>query len=459
MDSPDGNPQPFLAQFMQITLQAEAGEIAISVGIILVLLLISALISGSEVAFFSINRQQLNELEESEVEADKRIVSIIQRAKELLATLLIANNLVNITIVILSYFLTFKQFDFSSFPVLGFVIQTFVVTFLIVMFGEVVPKVYATENNLKMARKMSGLVNFSMTILKPMSWVLVQGTDLIDRRFKQYAQQVSIDELNQAIEMTYDEVPENPEEKGILKGIVNFGNISVKQVMVPRQDIKAIDIDQNFTELKAQVIDWGYSRVPVYKDSLDRLEGILYLKDLLLKLDQPADYNWHALLRKPFFVPEKKRIDDLFRDFQTKHTHMAIVVDEYGGCAGLITLEDVLEEIVGEINDEFDEEEESQLTQIDERTYVCLGKISLQDLSKNVGFDMTAFEEEMGEADTLAGLILEIAGRIPELNEQISYNGYDFVVKEADDRRIKTVQITIPGASIDPVVEGEQSEI
>jgi putative hemolysin len=459
LDSPDGKPHTLFAQLMQITLQAEAGEIALSIGIILILLFISALISGSEVAFFSINRQQLNELEDSELEADKRIVGIIQRAQELLATLLIANNLVNITIVILSYYLTFRQFDFSTFPVLGFVIQTFVITFLIVMFGEVVPKVYATENNLKMARKMSGIVNFSMIVLKPMSWVLVQGTDLIDRRFKQYAQQVSIDELNQAIEMTYEEVPENPEEKDILKGIVNFGNISVKQVMVPRQDIKAIDVDQNFTQLKAQVIDWGYSRVPVYKESLDHLEGILYLKDLLLKLDEPEHYNWRDLLRKPFFVPEKKRIDDLFRDFQTKHTHMAIVVDEYGGCAGLITLEDVLEEIVGEINDEFDEEEESQLNQIDERTYVCMGKISLQDLSKNVGFDMDAFEEVMGEADTLAGLILEIAGRIPEINEQISYNGYDFIVTEADARRIKTVQITVPGEASNADGNGEQSEI
>ena len=459
MDSPDGNPHSLFAQLMQITLQAEAGEIALSIGIIFVLLFISALISGSEVAYFSINRQQLNELEDSEQEADKRIVAIIQKAKELLATLLIANNLVNITIVILSYYLTFRQFDFSSFPVLGFVIQTFVVTFLIVMFGEVVPKVYATENNLKMARKMSGIIGFSMTVLKPMSWVLVQGTDLIDRRFKQYAQQVSIDELNQAIEMTYEEVPENPEEKDILKGIVNFGNISVKQVMVPRNDIKAIDIDQDFTQLKAQVIDWGYSRVPVYKESLDHLEGILYLKDLLLKLDEPESYNWRDLLRKPFFVPEKKRIDDLFRDFQTKHTHMAIVVDEYGGCAGLITLEDVLEEIVGEINDEFDEEEESQSNQIDERTYVCMGKISLQDLSKNVGFDMEAFEEVMGEADTLAGLILEIAGRIPEINEQISYNGYDFIVTEADARRIKTIQITVPGEANQADANGDQSEI
>ncbi|MDP2187872.1 MAG: gliding motility-associated protein GldE [Sphingobacteriaceae bacterium] len=444
---------------MQITLQAEAGEIALSIGVIFILLFVSALISGSEVAYFSINRQQLNELEDSELDADKRIVSIILRAKELLATLLIANNLVNITIVILSYYLTFRQFDFSTFPVLGFVIQTFVVTFLIVMFGEVVPKVYATENNLKMARRMSGIVNFSMSLLKPMSWVLVQGTDLIDRRFKQYAQQVSIDELNQAIEMTYEEVPENPEEKDILKGIVNFGNISVKQVMVPRQDIKAIDIEQDFSELKAQVIEWGYSRVPVYKESLDHLEGILYLKDLLLKLDEPANYDWRSLLRKPFFVPEKKRIDDLFRDFQTKHTHMAIVVDEYGGCAGLITLEDVLEEIVGEINDEFDEVEESQLNQIDDRTFVCMGKISLQDLSKNVGFDMALFEEEMGEVDTLAGLILEIAGRIPEINEQISYHGYDFVVTEADARRIKTVQITIPGEDTPPIAEGAQSEI
>lgn len=459
MDISDEVPQSLFTELLQITVQASTGELLISLAIIFGLLFVSALVSGAEVAYFSISRAQLDELSDSEQQQDKNVLVLLARPKELLAALLIGNNLVNVSIVIFSYYFTFNQFDFGEMIWVGFTLQTILVTFLIVMLGEVVPKVYATEHGLKMARFMSPWLKAMMWIFKPISWLLVQGTDLIDRRFKQQNQQVSIDELNQAIEMTYEEEPENPDEKDILKGIVNFGNISVKQVMIPRQDIKAIEFETDFHALKALVTDWGYSRIPIYRESLDHLEGILYLKDLLGHLEESADFAWQHLLRKPFFVPEKKRIDDLFRDFQTKHTHMAIVVDEYGGCSGLITLEDVLEEIVGEINDEYDEEEERQLTQIDERTYVCMGKIQLQELSKHTGFDVDVFEEVLGEADTLAGLILEIAGRIPEINEHLSYNGYEFVVTEADARRVKTVQISFPAESIDQSKGGDSFEM
>ncbi|MFN3529067.1 MAG: gliding motility-associated protein GldE [Bacteroidia bacterium] len=459
MDSSDEVPQSLFTELLQISVQASAGELLISLAIIFGLLFLSALVSGAEVAYFSLSRNQLEDLADSEVERDKAVLSLLAKPKELLAALLIGNNFINVSIVILSYYFTFSQFDFGEMLWLGFLLQTILVTFVIVMLGEVVPKVYATENTLKMARFMSPWLRAMVWIFRPISWMLVQGTSLIDRRFKQQNQQVSIDELNQAIEMTYEEEPENPDEKDILKGIVNFGNISVKQVMIPRQDIKAIEYETDFHVLKALVTDWGYSRIPVYRESLDHLEGILYLKDLLAYLEEHADFEWQKLLRKPFFVPEKKRIDDLFRDFQTKHTHIAMVVDEYGGCSGLITLEDVLEEIVGEINDEYDDEEESQLTQIDERTYVCMGKIQLQELSKHTGFDIEVFEEVLGDADTLAGLILEIAGRIPEINEHLSYHGYEFVVTEADERRIKTVQLSFPGETVEPGTGGDSFEV
>ena len=373
MDNSDDIPLRLTSTLQQVSLQVEVIELLLTIGLILLLVCISAIISGAEVAFFSLKKTDLEEMEEHGDEKDVRVLRLLEKPKELLAGLLIGNNLVNITIVILSYYLTFKQINFGGSQVLVLLIQTIAVTFLLVMFGEVVPKVYASANNQKTTKIFSGFIAFMLWVFKPFSWFLVVGTDLIDKRFKQKTQQVSMDELNQAIEMTYDETPENPEEKDILKGIVNFGNISVKQVMIPRQDIQAISMDMDYLSLKTTVSEWGYSRIPIYTESLDHIEGILYLKDLLAHMDESASFQWQSLLRKPFFVPEKKRIDDLFRDFQTKHTHMAIVVDEYGGCAGLITLEDVLEEIVGEINDEYDDEAENLLSKIDDNTYLCLG--------------------------------------------------------------------------------------
>lgn len=459
MDSSDDIPLRLTSTLGQVSLQVEVSELMLTIGLIILLIGVSAIISGCEVAFFSLKKTDLDELQENGGEKDKQVLRLLEKPKDLLAGLLIGNNLVNITIVILSYYLTFKQIKVEGSQVVLLLVQTITVTFLLVMFGEVVPKVYASANNQKTTKVFSGFIAIMLWFFKPFSWFLVIGTDLIDKRFKQKNQQVSMDELNQAIEMTYDETPDNPEEKDILKGIVNFGNISVKQVMIPRQDIQAISMDMDFVLLKTTVAEWGYSRIPVYTESLDHIEGILYLKDLLAHMGEVASFNWQSLLRKPFFVPEKKRIDDLFRDFQTKHTHMAIVVDEYGGCAGLITLEDVLEEIVGEINDEYDDETENLLSKIDESTFLCHGKMQLQDLSKQIGFDADVFEEIKGDADTLAGLILEIAGRIPGINETIIYEGYEFVVTEADSRRISTVRITIPKPNEGDNYESDTQEI
>lgn len=443
MDNPDEVPQA-MTTWLQIQLQASPTEVIFACFLIAFLLFLSALISGSEVAFFSLSRPNLEELEESEAKSDKDLLQLLSKPKELLAGLLIANNLVNVSIVIISYYVTVRFFTFGDWAWLGLLIQTVVITFLIVMFGEVVPKVYATENNLLMSRKLQAPIRFLVTILKPFIAILVQGTHLIDGRFKKYNQSVSKDELNQAIELTYEEEPAYPDEKDILKGIVNFGEITTRQIMVPRQQIKAVDLEEDFEAIKSKLIEWGYSRVPVYKESLDRIEGILYLKDLLTKTNEGVEYDWQQLLRKPFFVPEKKKIDDLFRDFQKKHTHMAVVVDEYGGCAGLITLEDVLEEIVGEINDEYDEVEESPIQQLEERVYLCEASVLLHDLSRQTGLELELFEGYLADADTLAGLVLELAGKFPEIGEEISFEKHRFWVVEADDRRIIKIKLELP---------------
>lgn len=455
MDNSDGDPQLswiFLAS--QITLTASVQELVLTLLAIVVLLICSALLSGSEVAFFSLSKNVHNDLVLSDAPRDKLIVHLLDHPKKLLATLLIANNLVNVTIVILSYYVTFRQFDFSTAPLIGFLIQTLLVTLLIVMFGEVMPKVYATEKNLKVAASMAPSLNVLNKLFSPFSFLLISGTNLIDKRIKNKVQNVSIDELNQAIELTYEEEDDNTEEKDILKGIVNFGNISVKQVMTSRQDITAVESDATFTELLQQVTDSGYSRVPVYTESLDKIDGILYLKDLLAHLGKDDNFDWKPLLRKPYFVPEKKRIDDLFKDFQGKHTHMAIVVDEYGGCAGLISLEDILEEIVGEINDEFDEAEELPYQQLDERNFVFEAKTQLQEVYKYLDINNETFEEARGDADSLAGLLLELSGHMPVAGEEIAYAGYLFTVIEADDRRIISIRITLPEAA----AENEENE-
>lgn len=443
MDNPDEVPQ-VLAVWLQIQMHASVPELLVACTLIAFLLWLSALISGSEVAYFSLGRNEFEELEAGEHKADKGVLTLINKPKDLLAGLLIANNTVNVSIVIISYYVTFRGFSFGELAWLGYLIQTVVVTFFIVMFGEVVPKVYATENNLRLARKLQPYVAGLLWIAAPFIKILVLGTQVIDSKIKQQSQQVSKDELNQAIEMTYEEEPAYPDEKDILKGIVNFGEITTKQIMVPRQEIKAVSLDTSFESLLAQVTEWGYSRVPVYRESLDQVEGILYLKDLLRHSTEKATFDWSALLRKPFFVPEKKKIDDLFRDFQKKHTHIAVVVDEYGGCSGLITLEDVLEEIVGEINDEYDEVEESQIKQIDEFVFLCEARVLLHDLSRQTGLDLDQFEDYLSDADTLAGLVLEIAGKFPEIGEEIQYAGYRFYVTDADDRRIKTIRIEVP---------------
>lgn len=411
---------------------------------ILVLLIGSAMASGAEVAFFSLGPNQLHELRLKEDKADRPVLHLLEMPKRLLATLLIANNFFNVAIVIISTYVTNSLFDFSQFPYwLAFFIQVVVVTSLILLFGEVMPKVYATRNSLRFARFLAGPVRIVIKIFYPLSSVLVHSTSLIDKRISRKAYNVSISELSDAIELTSGKnTPE--EEKKILQGIVKFGDIEVKEIMKPRMDVTAVDTGTNFKELLKTIIDAGYSRIPAYEDSFDHIRGILYIKDLLPHLTREDDFDWNSLLRDALFIPENKKINDLLQEFQEKKIHMAIVVDEYGGTSGIVTFEDIIEEIVGEISDEHDEPVgDFEYSKIDDHNYIFEGRTSLNDFYKILDIDDDLFDDVKGDADSLAGLLLELMEKMPEKDEKVSYRQFTFTVKAADKRRIKRVLVTL----------------
>jgi len=411
---------------------------------ILVLLVGSAMASGAEVAFFSLGPNQLHELRLKEDKADKAVLHLLEKPKRLLATLLISNNFFNVAIVIISTYVTNNLFDFSRFPYwLAFLIQVVVVTSLILLFGEVMPKVYATRSSLKVARILAGPTRIVIRIFYPLSSILVRSTNLIDRRISRKAYNVSISELSDAIELTSGKnTPE--EEKKILQGIVKFGDMDVKEIMKSRVDVTAVDIRTNFKELLNLIIEAGYSRIPAYEDSFDQVRGILYIKDLLPHLGQEDDFNWRDLLRDAFFVPENKKINDLLQEFQEKKIHMAIVVDEYGGTSGIVSLEDIIEEIIGEISDEHDEPTgDFEYSRLDDYNYIFEGKTSLNDLYKILDIDDGLFDDVRGDADSLAGLILELMEKMPEKDEKVSYGQFTFTIKAVDKRRIKRVLVAL----------------
>ena len=410
-------------------------------GLILVALLgLSALVSGSEVAFFSFSTNDIAECRKSNRPADERILHLLEQPKSLLATILILNNFVNIAFVTLSTFVTWRIVGSKTTEGLVVTALTFTVTFAIVFFGEVVPKVYANQNNLAFARFTSGIIFFGETFFAPLSWFLMTVSNIIEKRVQRKGYQITVDNLNHALDITTTETTE--EEKGILKGIVNFGQLSVKQVMRSRMDITAFDIEYDFHELMDKVNKSGYSRVPVYHETIDNLEGVLYVKDLLPFLNENESFNWQSLLRPAFFVPENKKIDSLLKDFQQKRIHVAIVVDEYGGTSGLITLEDIIEEIVGEINDEFDEEDIAY-NKLDDSTYIFEGKTSLNDFCKIINEDPAMFEEIKGDSESLGGLLLELNTKLPRAGERIYFNKFVFTVVSADMKRIKRVRVLI----------------
>ncbi|HRW98061.1 MAG TPA: gliding motility-associated protein GldE, partial [Cyclobacteriaceae bacterium] len=319
---------------------------------------------------------------------------------------------------------------------------TFSVTFAITFFGEIIPKVYATQRNLFYSRLMGGVWRVMEKVCSPVSWMLLKMGNVVEKRFKKKGYTTTVEELNQALELTTENDETTAEEKDILKGIVNFGTLTVKQIMKSRMDISAVDFDISFNQLMEQVNSSGFSRVPVYKESLDKIEGVLYIKDLLPFLDEDENFKWQKLIRPGFFVPETKKLDSLLKDFQNKRVHMAVVVDEYGGTSGLITLEDLIEEIIGDINDEFDEENVA-FVKIDDNTFVFEGKTSLHDFCKAIDVDSSTFDAVKGESESLGGLILELNSAMPKVADQIVHDRFVFTVVSVDKKRIKRVRVLI----------------
>ena len=417
---------------------------------LIILLICSALISGTEVAFFSLSQTQLNQ-EVDKAKGESLVVKLLEKPKKLLATILITNNFINILIVLLFAALgeiLFEGKDFSfnwwviSIPtyVIKFTLEIVSVTFLILLFGEVLPKVYATRNALQFSKLMSKPIHFLNTFLTLFSWPLIGLTNIVEKRLGGKNSNFSVEKLSQALELTSDGTT-TKEEKKILEGIVTFGNTETVQIMKPRIDIFAISDDESYENVLKMILKNGYSRNPVYHESIDNIIGVLYAKDLLAHLDK-TKFKWKDLLRDPFFVPENKKLDDLLSEFQEKKNHLAVVVDEYGGTSGIVTLEDVIEEIVGDINDEFDDEDLTY-SKLDENNYVFDGKTTIKDFCKVLDVeDEDLFEEEKGESETLAGFILEVSGKFPKKDEEINFHRYTFTVEALDRKRIKQVKVT-----------------
>jgi gliding motility-associated protein GldE len=423
-------------------------EIVIAGIVCLLLLIISAFVSGSEIAFFSFSPQQKDELKNSKLKSDIHIVELISLPNDLLATIVIINNFVNIGIIVVSSFLLEKIPGIESFkllhPTIYFLIEVVGITFVILLLGEVIPKIYASKNAIFLSKVMASPLKFIQNTA-PFSWLknsLVSGTGIMSKVAKKKSINISTDELEQALALTKEESTLDEEHK-ILEGIVNFGNKDVKQIMRPRLDIVAINHNASYEDLLNTILENGFSRMPVYKETSDNVIGILYIKDLLAHLNEKKNYQWQSLIRPPFFVPENKKIDDLLKKFQEMRMHMAVVVDEYGGTLGIVTLEDVLEEIVGDITDEFDDDD-VVYSKLDDLNYVFEGKTALVDFYKVLNIDGKNFEEAKGDADTLAGFLIEQAGKILRKNEKIGFNDFQFVVEAADKKRVKMIKVILP---------------
>lgn len=409
--------------------------------LLFLLLLFSALISGAEVALFSLTRADIEDGLEQKSKRIQIISRLLERPKKLLATILVANNFINIAIVILFAYLGGFLFEGLTSAVLRFILEVFIITFLILLFGEILPKIYASRNNLKFASFMAYPLKVLDVIFSPLSLPMRSVTLGIHKRLGRQKLNLSVDQLSQALQLTSEEDTTKEEHK-ILQGIVSFGNTDTKQVMRPRIDIFALSVDQKYLEIMKEIIENGYSRIPVYKDNIDKIQGILYVKDLLPYVDR-KQFDWTSLLREPFFVPENKKLDDLMAEFQEKKVHLAVVVDEYGGTSGLISLEDIIEEIVGDISDEFDDED-LKYSKLDDHNYVFDGKTALKDFYKIIKVeDDSVFEVDKGEAETIAGFVLEISRNFPKLNSKINYKNYVFTIEALDKKRIKLVKFTI----------------
>ena len=404
------------------------------------LLVVSGFASGSEIAFFSLSPTDLNELEESDDQRDKQILELRADSERTLATILITNNLVNVTIIMLFNNFFAHLIDFGNAVWLQFLVITVLLTFLLLLFGEIIPKVYCAQHALAVCRSLVGSIMVLRRLFRPLSAVLIRSGVLAEKVVQTENHVLSVDDLEQALELT--DKTELKEEQNMLEGIVRFGDETAKEIMTSRQDVVDLDFRSTFPEVLRCIVENNYSRIPIYQNSIDDIRGILYIKDLLPHLGKPATFRWQSLIRPPYFVPETKKIDDLLREFQANRVHIAIVVDEFGGTSGIVTLEDILEEIVGEINDEYDEEEKS-FVRINANTYVFEGKTLLSDLYKVLKIDDDTFDEIEGDADTLAGLMLELKGDFPAIHEKLEYKNFTFEILELDERRISKVKVIV----------------
>lgn len=408
----------------------------LQVSLLLLLLIISGVVSGSEVAYFSLNVNDVNNLKSKKKSSLKNILILLKNPEKLLATILILNNLINVSIITLSAYFTWKTYGKDP---MVFLTLTIIVTFFIVFFGEIIPKVYANKNKIFFIKISSTIVNYSFFLFKPLVYFLVFISKVFKKSQKKEFLKSSKEDLNNAISLTMDKAT-TKNEKNILEGIVNYGSIKVKEIMKSRVDITAIEKNDSFEKISTLITNSGFSRIPVYKETIDNIEGILYVKDLIPYLNR-NDFNWNQKIRPAFFVPENKKIDILFKDFQEKRVHLAMVIDEYGGVSGLITLEDVLEEIVGDIKDEFDNKEDFVYKKLDSHTFLFEGKTSLNDFYKLSESNKSVFTKIKGESESLGGLILEINSKIPTKGDKIKFDNFIFTIMSVDKKRIKRVRV------------------
>jgi len=429
--------------------------------VILLFLVLSALFSSSENAFFSLSPTHLVELNEENSPSSKVVLDLINEpdrktgTRRLLATILLMNNLVNVFIVIFSSWLFSRVFSFEalylgplflSSNAVNLLLQVVLITFLLVLLGEIIPKIYATQNNLKIVKLMAKPLKWCGIIFKPLVWILAGSSSIFDKYLKNRMHNISMEEISQAIDLA--DGNKEIEEKHILKGLINFGNTNVKQIMKPRTDVNCIDITTDAQELLKTIIGWNFSRIPIYEETFDQVKGILYIKDLLPHIHKKTNFNWQNLIKPAIYVPEHKKIDDLLQMFQDKRVHMAIVVDEYGGTSGIVTMEDILEEVFGEIKDEFDEEDLSY-SKLDDLTFIFEGRTALHDVCKVLELPQDHFDKVKGDADTLGGLLMEIAEEIPAKGEEINLDDLSFVIESADNRRVKRVKLILTYKGVD----------
>ncbi len=427
--------------FGDVVLQQPTTGVIIATILAAVLLLMSAFASGSEIAFFSLSPSDVAELEDGKFDADKKIQNLRDDSERTLATILIANNFVNVTIIMLLNYVIAGVISFGERALLlQFLFTTVILTFLLLLFGEIMPKVYARQDPLKFCRRCVGGIMFARKLFWPIENILLKSGMMAEKIIQKENHVLSVDDLEQALELT--DKNDIKDEQNMLKGIIRFGDETAKEVMTSRQNIIDLDIRSNYADVLKCIEDNNYSRIPVYQDNTDNIRGILYIKDLLPHLTKSSNFRWQSLIRPPYFVPETKKIDDLLREFQENKVHIAIVVDEFGGTSGIVTLEDILEEIVGEINDEYDEEEKFY-SKLNYNTFIFEGKTLLTDLCRILNVDDEEFEEVEGDADTLAGLLLEIKGDFPSIHEKIDYKNYTFEVMNVEERRISKIKVTV----------------